>query len=96
MSSLPSSDLVSSVRAAVHARLAAEDDHTRELAVVLCSDAIAFSWTLSRRLPDGHVGQRARSEDALMLSLAFPEMRAAVRHQLAVSCEILAMGVRPA
>jgi len=95
MSSLPSPELVGSVRSAVYARLAAEDDHVRELAVTLCSEAIAFSWTLSRRLPDGHVGQRARSSAALMLGLAFPDMRMSVRHQLAVACEILAMGVGP-
>ena len=94
MSALPSPELHGSVRSLVEARLRDEDEHVREFAITLCSEAIAFSWTLSRRLPDGHVGQRARSAAALMLGLAFPDMRPALRHQLAVSCEILAMGVR--
>ena len=69
------------------------NDGDRELAVTLCTEAIAFSWTLSRRLPDGPVGQRARSAAALMLGLAFPDVRAGLRDQLAVDCERLAMGV---
>jgi hypothetical protein len=95
MSALPSPELIGSVRSAVYARLDAEGDWDRELAVTLCTEAIAFSWTLSRQLPDGHVGQRARSAASLMLSLGFPEMRPAVRHQLSVACEILAMGTGP-
>ena len=97
MSALPSPELLGSVRSAVYARLGndgAEGDRDRELAVTLCTDAIAFSWTLSKRLPDGHVGQRARSAASLMLAMAFPDMRAGLRHQLAVACEILAMGAR--
>jgi len=94
-SALPSRQLLDAVRIAVDARVGAEDDHDRELVVVLCSEAISFSWTLSRRLPDGHVGQRARSAAALLLELTFPDMRPAVRHQLSVTCEILATGVRP-
>lgn len=95
MNALPSPELLTSVRAAVHARLGDEGAYDRELLVALCNEAITFSWTLSKRLPDGHVGQRARSAAALMLSLAYPEMRAALRHQLAVACEVIAMGVRP-
>jgi hypothetical protein len=97
MSALPSPELLGSVRSAVYARLGADagTDRERELAVTLCSEAIAFSWTLSRRLPDGHVGQRARSAASLMLQMAFPDMRAGQRHQLAVACEILATGVDP-
>lgn len=93
MSALPSQALLASVRSAVYARLDAE--HDRELAVLLCNEAITFSWTLTKRLPDGHVGQRARSAAALMLGLAFPDVRPGVVHQLAVACEIIAMGVRP-
>ena len=95
MSALPSPELLDSVRNAVDARLGAEGDHDRELVVTLCTEAITFSWTLSKRLPDGHVGQRARSAAALLLELTFPEMRRAQRHQLSVACEIVAMGVRP-
>ncbi|RNL80143.1 hypothetical protein [Nocardioides marmorisolisilvae] len=97
MSALPSPELLTSVRSAVYARLAqhegAEGAYDRELLVTLCNEAITFSWTLSKRLPDGHVGQRARSAAALMLLMAYPEMRAGLRHQLAVACEIIAMGV---
>ena len=96
MSALPSPELLGSVRSAVYARLGNEGAYDRELLVSLCNEAIAFSWTLSKRLPDGHVGQRARSAAALMIGLAYPEMRAGLRHQLAVACEIIAMGVRPA
>jgi hypothetical protein len=96
MSALPSPQLLTSVRAAVYARLGNEGAYDRELLVTLCNEAITFSWTLSRRLPDGHVGQRARSAAALMIALAYPEMRAGLRHQLAVACEAIAMGCRPA
>jgi hypothetical protein len=94
-SALPSRQLLDSVRTAVAARVEAEDDLDRELVVILCSEAITFSWTLSSRLPDGHVGQRARSAAALLLELTFPQMRPALRHQLSVACEIVATGVRP-
>lgn len=94
MSTLPSPQLLDSVRKAVDARLTAEDDFDRELVVVLCGEAIAFSWTLSRRLPDGHVGQRARSAAVLLLGMTFPQMRHGLRCRLSLACEILAMGVR--
>ncbi len=58
----------------------------------LCSEAIAFSWTLSRNLPDGHVGQRARNSAALLLSLGAPEMSPVLQVQLSVACEIIAIG----
>lgn len=93
-SALPSPQLVSSVRAAVYTRIEADSGYDRELLVTLCTEAIAFSWTLSRRLPDGHVGQRARSSASLMLSLAYPQMGAGLRHQLSVQCEIIATGGR--
>jgi hypothetical protein len=95
MSALPSPEVLGSVRSAVYARLGNEGAYDRELLVTLCNEAITFSWTLSRQLPDGHVGQRARSAASLMLSMAYPEMRAGLRHQLSVSCEIIAMGVDP-
>lgn len=95
MSALPSPQLLGSVRSMVAARLGAGSEHDGELVVALCNEAITFSWTLSKNLPDGHVGQRARSSAALMLELTFPEMRAGLRHQLAVACELIALGVRP-
>ena len=99
MSALPSPAVLTSVRSAVYARLdrdaeAREGAYDRELLVNLCNEAIAFSWTLSKRLPEGHVGQRARSAAALMLVMAYPGMRPGLRHQLAVACEAIAMGVR--
>lgn len=94
MSSLPQSPhLIHQLGAVVDAELG-EDHHDRAFAIKLCAEAIGFSWLLSRRLPVGHVGQRARSAAALTLEMAFPEMKPAVRHRLAVACEILATGAR--
>lgn len=93
MSSLPAHDLLTSLGTVVDARLG-EDHPDRAFAIKLCAEAIGFSWILSRRLPDGHVGQRARTSALLLLELAFPEMRAGVRLQLAVACEILATGAQ--
>ena len=95
MSALPSPELLTSVRSAVYGRLGREGAYDRELLVTLCNEAITFSWSLSKRLPDGHVGQRARSAAALMIALAYPDMRAGLRHQLAVACEIIATGAQP-
>lgn len=94
MNALPPRELVATLRRAVEARLG-EGHPDTPFVLELCADAIAFSWTLSRRLPDGHVGQRARTSAALMLELAFPEMRPGLRRQLSVACEIIAMGIRP-
>lgn len=93
MNALPPRELLDTLRTAVEARLG-EDHPDTWLVIELCADAIAFSWTLSRNLPEGHVGQRARTSSALMLELAFPEMRPGLRRQLSVACEIIAMGVR--
>lgn len=60
----------------------------------LCAEAIAFSWTLSRHLPDRHVGQRARDAAALLLELGAPEMASDLHRQLAVACEVVAVGAR--
>ncbi|MCX6396345.1 MAG: hypothetical protein NTV23_07670 [Propionibacteriales bacterium] len=60
----------------------------------LCSEAIAFSWTLSKKLPDGHVGQRARNSAALLLELGAPEMSPDLRDQIALACEVIAIGAR--
>ncbi len=95
MNGLPPRELIDVLRAAVQARLG-EDSPESSFVLELCADAIAFSWTLSRRLPDGHVGQRARTSAALMLELGFPEMPDGLRRQLSITCELIAMGVRPA
>jgi len=95
MNALPPRELIDALRTAVEARLG-EGHPDTPFVLELCADAIAFSWTLSRRLPDGHVGQRARTSAALMLELGFPEMRPGLRRQLTVACEIIAMGARRA
>lgn len=95
MNALPPRELLDTLRTAVEARLG-ENHPDTWFVIELCADAIAFSWTLSKNLPDGHVGQRARTSAALMLALAFPQMRARLRRQLSVDCEIIAMGVRRA
>lgn len=95
MNALPPRELLDTLRTAVAARLG-EDHPDTGFVIELCADAIAFSWTLGRNLPDGHAGQRARTSSALMLELAFPEMRPGLRRQLSVACEIIAMGVRRA
>ncbi|RNL62929.1 hypothetical protein EFK50_14485 [Nocardioides marmoriginsengisoli] len=91
MTALPSPHLLDTLGTAVDARLGA-DHPDRAFTIKLCAEAIGFSWILSRRMPDGHVGRRARTSAALLLELAFPEMRAGVRHQLSVACEIIATG----
>ena len=93
MSALPSPNLLDSLGRVVDARLGA-DHPDRAFAIKLCAEAIGFSWILSRRLPDGHLGQRARTSAALMLELAFPDMHPDARQQLAVWCEILATGAQ--
>lgn len=60
----------------------------------LCSEAIAFSWTLSNKLPDGNVGQRARNSAALLLELGAPEMNADLRTQICLACEVIAIGAQ--
>lgn len=94
MNALPSRELVVALSTAVDARLGQEHPD-RPVVMELCAEAIRFSWTLSKDLPEGHPGQRARSAAALLLELRFPEMRAGVRHQLSVACEIIAMGAHP-
>ncbi|MFL6062700.1 MAG: hypothetical protein ACJ72E_15840 [Marmoricola sp.] len=92
MNSLPQPQhLINRLSVVVDAQLG-EDHPDRAFAIKLCAEAIGFSWLLSRRLTDGHVGQRARAAASLTLELAFPEMRAGVRHRLAVACEIIATG----
>ena len=95
MKALPPRELIDALRASIDARLG-EDHPDAPFVLEICADAVAFSWTLSRNLPDGNAGQRARTSAALMLELAFPEMRPGLRRQLSVACEIIALGVRRA
>ncbi|MCW2786135.1 MAG: hypothetical protein JWP74_2652 [Marmoricola sp.] len=64
----------------------------RAFVTQLCAEAIAFAWTISRDLPNGHVGRRARTAAALLLELGAPEVSSALRGQLSVACEIIAIG----
>ncbi|HEX4190292.1 MAG TPA: hypothetical protein VHZ06_04795 [Marmoricola sp.] len=66
----------------------------RDFVLRLCSEAIAFSWTLSRRLPDGHAGHRARNAALLLLELGAPEVARPLREQIALACEVIAIGAR--
>jgi hypothetical protein len=66
----------------------------RVLVLQLYSEAIAFSWTLSRYLPDGNVAQRARNAAALLLELGACEMTPDLRAQIIHACEIVALGAR--
>ncbi len=92
MNPLPSPPhLLDTLGAAIDARLGVGHPD-RAFVIKLCAEAIGFSWTLSSRLPDGDVGQRARTSSALLLELAFPQMRASIRHLLSVTCEVLATG----
>jgi hypothetical protein len=92
MSSLPSPpQLLDALGAAVDARLG-PDHPQRAFVIKLCAEAIGFSWVLSRRLPDGNVGQRARTSAALLLDLGVPDLSPGARHQLAVACEVFATG----
>lgn len=91
MKALPPRELIDALRSAVEARLG-EGHPDTPFVLELCADAIAFSWTLSRNLPDGHAGQRARNSASLMLELGFPAMRPGLRRQLSVACEIIAIG----
>ena len=68
----------------------------RAFIIQLCSEAISFSWTLSRNLPDGHVGQRARNAAALLLELGAPETAPELRDQLCRACEVVAIGANTA
>jgi hypothetical protein len=94
MNPLPTTPhLLDSLGAVVDARLG-PGHPDRAYVIKLCAEAIGFSWVLSRRLPEGHVGMRARAAASLMLELGLPELRAGERHRLAVACEILATGAK--
>ncbi|MCZ4500217.1 MAG: hypothetical protein JWQ74_2772 [Marmoricola sp.] len=95
MSALPAPHLVNALVENMDDRLL-RTGTDRDFVVTLCSEAIAFSWTLSRWLPDGHVGQRARSSAQLLLELGIPEVAPSLRAQIALACEIIAIGAQRA
>jgi hypothetical protein len=90
MNALPAPQLLSALVENLDDRLL-RTGTDREYVVDLCSEAVAFSWTLSRWLPDGHVGQRARNAVALLLELGAPEMAPDLRAQITLACEIIAL-----
>lgn len=93
MNALPAPELISALVENLDDRLL-RTGTDRELVLQLCSEAIAFSWTLSRWLPEGHVGQRARNAATLLLDLGAPEMAPVLRAQLTLACEVVAIGAR--
>ncbi|MET3960877.1 hypothetical protein ABIE44_000811 [Marmoricola sp. OAE513] len=66
----------------------------RAFVIRLCSEAIGFSWTLSKNLTEGHVGQRARNSASLLLELGCPEVSTELRERISVACEVIAVGAR--
>lgn len=60
----------------------------RDLVLLMCEDAVDFGRTYS---PD-RIGQRARSAALLLLELACPTMSPYLRRELAVICELTAIG----
>jgi hypothetical protein len=93
MNALPAPELINALVENLDDRLL-RTGTDRDLVISLCSEAIAFSWTLSRKLPEGHVGQRARNAAAMLLELGTPEMSAELRTQICVACEVIAIGAR--
>lgn len=93
MHALPAPELVSALVENLDDRLL-RTGTDRDWVLQLCSEAVAFSWTLSNRLPDGHVGQRARNSAALLLELGAPEMATDLREQICLACEVIAIGAR--
>lgn len=93
MNALPAPELINALVDDLDDRLL-RTGTDRALVIQLCAESIQFSWTLSRTLPDGHVGQRARNSAALLLELCTPEMDAELRAQVCLACEVIAIGAR--
>lgn len=93
MHALPAPELINALVVNLDDRLL-RTGTDRLWVVQLCSEAIAFSWTLSKNLPEGHVGQRARNSATLLLELGCPEMSADLRAQIGLACEVIAIGAR--
>lgn len=93
MNALPAPELINALVENLDDRLL-RTGTDRAWVVKLCSEAIAFSWTLSNKLPDGDVGSRARNSAALLLELGAPEMAPDLRDQIALACQVIAIGAR--
>src|SRR5690349_5855643 len=93
MQALPAPELINALVENLDDRLL-RTGTDRDLVLRCCSDAIAFSWTLSNKLPEGHVGQRARNSAALLLELGAPEMSEKLRREIGLACEVVAIGAR--
>lgn len=93
MNALPAPELIGALVENLDDRLL-RTGTDRAFVIQLCSEAIAFSWTLSKNLPDGHVGQRARNAAALLLELGAAEMTTELREQICLACEVIAIGAR--
>ena len=65
-----------------------EDSVDRGLALLMCEDSVDFARTYS---PE-RVGPRARASAELLLELACPRMSPYLRRELAVACELTAIG----
>ncbi len=61
-------------------------DH--DLALMMCEDAVEFA----REFAPDRVGQRARAAALLLLDLACPTMSPYLRRELAIACELTAIG----
>lgn len=64
------------------------DTVDRRLALLMCEDAVTFA---REHAPD-RVGLRARNAALLLLGLACPTMSPYLRHELAIACELTAIG----
>jgi hypothetical protein len=71
----------------VHTHLG-DDAVDHDLAVLLCEDAVVFA----REYGPDRIGPRARTAALLLLELAFPAKSPYLRRELAVACELTAIG----
>lgn len=67
-----------------------QDPDDRDLALLMCVDAVGFA----REYAPDHVGMRARSAATLLLDLACPRLSPGHRSELAIACELAAIGAR--
>lgn len=65
-----------------------EDSVDHDLALLMCEDAVDFA----REYAPDRVGLRARAAADLLLDLACPRMSPYLRRELAVACELAAIG----
>lgn len=86
MSARPTPALVELLAHTVDAHLPGHPDHERVL--LLCLDAVTFAREYA---PTG-IGSRARAAAELLLGLDSPHLRMDLRRELAVACELAAIG----